>query len=97
MLSRYNDSFNSIYANPVPLAENYRINTIHLGLIMTLNLMIRLITSPVGLSMYIVCDIANIITNEFLKEVMPFYGILIFVLLLVIYIPDIVLWLPSLG
>jgi len=80
----------------VPLVQSFGINTVHFGVVMVLNLMIGLITPPMGLSMYIVCDIANIKIKDFIREVKPFYIVLISVLLLITYVPGIVLWLSSL-
>lgn len=80
----------------VPLVQSFGINTVHFGVVMVLNLMIGLITPPMGLSMFIVCGIANIKTKDFIREIRPFYIILILALLLITYIPGIVLWLSSL-
>ncbi|MGD8401551.1 MAG: TRAP transporter large permease [Bacillota bacterium] len=80
----------------VPLAVSFGIDPVHFGVIMVLNLMIGLVTPPMGLSMFIVCDIAKIPTKVFVKESFPFLLLLIAALLLITYVPQLVLWLPNL-
>lgn len=80
----------------VPLAKSFGINPVHFGVVMTLNLMIGLLTPPMGLSMFIVCNIARITTVQFVKEALPFIGLLVAGLLVITYVPQTVLWLPNL-
>jgi tripartite ATP-independent transporter DctM subunit len=80
----------------VPIALSFGIDPVHFGMIMVLNLMIGLITPPMGLSMFIVCDIAKIRTKEFIIEAFPFMMLLVVGLLIVTYVPQVVLWLPNL-
>jgi len=80
----------------VPLAMSFGIDPLHFGMIMVLNLMIGLITPPMGLSMFIVCDIAKVSTRVFIKEAFPFILLLIVGLLIITYLPQTVLWLPNL-
>ena len=65
-------------------------------LVVVLNLMIGLLTPPMGLSMFIVCDIAKITTPQFVKEAWPFMALLVGALLVITYVPQTVLWLPNL-
>jgi len=71
------------------------IDPIHLGVIIVLNLMIGLITPPVGTGMFVACNIADISVADFSKEIFPFFIALIIVLFIVTYIPQTVTWLPS--
>lgn len=72
------------------------IDPIHFGIMFILNLMIGLITPPVGMNMYIVCAIAQISTAEFLKAVWPFFLVLVAVLVAVTFVPAVSLYIPSL-
>ena len=79
-----------------PLVESLGIDLVHFGVIITLNLMIGLITPPVGMVMYAVISIAKVSMTEFARECLPFIIALLAVLFLVTYVPSIVLWVPSL-
>jgi len=80
----------------MPLIKTLGIDPVHFGVMFTLNLMIGLITPPVGMSMFIACRIARIQIVEFAVEVWPFVIALVGVLLLVTYFPSVVLFLPNL-
>jgi tripartite ATP-independent transporter DctM subunit len=80
----------------LPLAETYGINPISMGVILVFNLMVGLITPPVGMNMYITIAIARISIVEFAKHCVPFMILMILSLILVTYFSDIViLWLPN--
>ena len=63
-----------------PLILQYGIDPIHFGVVMVLNLMIGLITPPVGMVMYVTCGIAGVRMDEFVREVWPFLIALLLVL-----------------
>ncbi len=79
----------------LPLAEKLGIPLIHLGVIVVINLSFGLITPPVGTSLFVGCRIANLPITAVVKPMLPFLPIMISILLLVTYVPDIILWLPS--
>lgn len=80
----------------MPTVTLLGIDPVHFGVVVTLNLMIGLITPPVGICSYVVSDLAKISFERVIKASLPFMGILILVLLLVTYVPATVLWLPGL-
>jgi tripartite ATP-independent transporter DctM subunit len=89
-----------IIAFPVllPVMLKIGVDPVHFGVIIVLNLMIGLVTPPVGLCLYVVAGIAKVSIAEITKELWPYVLGLIFVLLLITYVPELVLWLPrSLG
>jgi tripartite ATP-independent transporter DctM subunit len=79
----------------LPMLDAFNINWMHFGLIMTVNLAIGYCTPPMGVSLYITGAIANRNLIYVSKAVMPFIAIQIFVLLLITFLPDVVLWFPS--
>lgn len=81
----------------MPLVRSLGIDPVHFGVVVTLNLMIGLITPPVGLIMFAMMDIARISMLRFARETMPFLLALLLVLLLITYVPGIVLLLPRLA
>jgi C4-dicarboxylate transporter, DctM subunit len=80
----------------VPLTNALGIDPVHFGVVFTLNLMIGLITPPVGMSMFIACSIAKIGVVDFAREIPLFVVALVVVLLLITYFPPLVLFLPNL-
>lgn len=80
----------------MPLVTSLGIDPVHFGVVLVLNLMIRLITPPVGMAMFVVCGLTRTTIAEFAREIPLFAGALIVVLLTVTYWPDLVLFLPNL-
>ena len=80
----------------LPMLDAFNINWMHFGLIMTVNLAIGYCTPPMGVSLYITGAIANRDLIYVSKAVLPFITIQIFVLLLITFLPDVVLWFPKL-
>lgn len=78
-----------------PLIQAVGIDLVHFGVVMTLNLMIGLITPPLGMVMFVVVNIAKTTIGELTKELLPLLVALLIVLLLITYIPSLVLWIPN--
>jgi C4-dicarboxylate transporter DctM subunit len=78
----------------IPLMKAIAVDPVHFGVFFTLNLMIGLLTPPVGMVMYVVCSIGRVTMMDFAREVWPFLIALLFALGCVTYIPSLVLWLP---
>jgi TRAP-type C4-dicarboxylate transport system permease large subunit len=79
-----------------PIAATLGIEPIHFGIIVVMNLVIGLITPPLGLVLFVVGPIANVTFEQVTKEILPFLLVEIGVLLMVTYIPFISLWIPRL-
>ncbi|HPU61754.1 MAG TPA: TRAP transporter large permease [Bacillota bacterium] len=79
----------------VPVVNAVGIDLLHFGLVVVLNVMIGLITPPVGVCLYVVADLARISFERVMKATLPFLIILIIVLFIVTYVPSIVTWLPN--
>lgn len=78
-----------------PLVQAVGIDLVHFGVVMTLNLMIGLITPPLGMVMFVVVNIANVSIAELTRELLPLLAALLIVLMLITYIPSLVLWIPN--
>ncbi len=61
------------------------------------DLMIGLVTPPMGLALYLVSDIAKVSMKDVLREMLPFYVPLVATLLAITYIPWLTTWLPRLA
>jgi TRAP-type C4-dicarboxylate transport system permease large subunit len=70
------------------------VDPVHLGMVVVFNLMIGLLTPPMGLALFLVADIAKVKMKEVLREMMPFYVPLVVTLLIITYVPAITTWLP---
>jgi tripartite ATP-independent transporter DctM subunit len=79
----------------VPMVKMVGIDPVHFGVVMTLNLMIGLLTPPLGMGLYTVQKVAGISFGRTAKAAFPFLLPLIILLLLVTYIPDISLFLAN--
>ena len=80
----------------LPLMDKIGVDPIHFGLIMVLNLMIGLLTPPVGMVLYILARVANISFERTTKACLPFLIPLLVSLALVTYWPSMVMFLPNL-
>ena len=78
----------------LPLLSRFGIDTMHFGLLMTLNLGIGYCTPPLGVSLYISGAVADRDLIYVSKAVMPFLLIQIAILMLLTFWPDLVLFLP---
>jgi len=81
----------------IPIAIFFEIDLIHLGVVSVLNAMIGLSTPPYGENLFIVSALSGVPLGGIIREMWPFLGVLIGVLLACTYIPGIVLWLPKLA
>lgn len=75
----------------VPLVKSVGIDPVYFGLVMTLNLVIGLITPPVGTVLYVGCGVANISLGELVKKLWPLLLVELAVLALLIVFPAITL------
>lgn len=80
----------------IPIVEAAGIDLVHFGLVMVFNLMLGLLTPPVGILLYICGNFANVKIESVVREVLPFLAVGLIVLVLVTYVPATVLWLPKL-
>lgn len=71
----------------VPLAATIGLDPVQLGIIMVLNLGIGLYTPPIGTTLFISTSIARTTLGETTKELWPFFGVAMLVLLLMSYVP----------
>ena len=80
----------------IPIATNYGINPIHLGIIFLTNLEIGYLTPPIGLNLFISSFRFNKPILTLYKVSLPFLFILLAALIIITYIPDISLFLVNL-
>jgi tripartite ATP-independent transporter DctM subunit len=89
-----------IIAFPVllPVMLKIGVDPVHFGVIIVLNIMIGLVTPPVGLCLYVVSEVSKVPIGDIVAEMWPYVLALLAVLLIITYVPALSLWLPhSLG
>ncbi|MBM4761134.1 TRAP transporter large permease [Bacillus sp. B15-48] len=86
-----------LIATPIllPVALEVGMDPVQFGVVLILSLAIGLITPPVGTCLFVGCAIGKIPIEKTVKGMLPFYLAMIFVLLLVTYVPQFSLFLPS--
>ncbi|NEG58464.1 TRAP transporter large permease [Pantoea agglomerans] len=80
----------------LPVATALGVDPVHFGMIMLTNLGIGLITPPVGTVLFVASAVSKQKIEQVVSAMLPFYGMLFIVLMLITYIPAISLWLPRL-
>jgi TRAP-type C4-dicarboxylate transport system permease large subunit len=80
-----------IIAPPLVLAG---VDPVQLGIVTIFNLMMGLLTPPMGLSLFLVSDIAKVSIRRLLRALLPFYLPLLATLAMLTFAKDITLWLP---
>lgn len=80
----------------LPMAVAVGVDPVHFGVIMVLNLMIGLLTPPVGMVLYVLSRVSNVSFERCMRGTMPFLIPLVVCLLLITFIPAISMWLPTL-
>lgn len=80
----------------LPVVTQVGVDPVHFGIVMVLTLTIGLLTPPVGIVMYSVSTIMECSIGEFLKESFPILIVTVLVTLLIVFVPDIALFLPNL-
>lgn len=81
-----------IIAAPLHLAG---VDPVHLGIVAIFNLMLGLVTPPMGLALFLITDIAEVSMRDVLKAMVPFYIPLLMTLILITYFPEVVLYIPK--
>jgi tripartite ATP-independent transporter DctM subunit len=80
-----------------PIMVKVGIHPIHFAVTMILNLVIGLVTPPVGVVLYATCKVGEITFERLVKAMLPFILIAFVVLAIVSYVPETVLGLPRLA
>ena len=80
----------------LPIALEIGIDPVHFGVIMVLNLMLGLLTPPIGMVLYVLARVAKIPFEQCVIGTAPFLVPLVIVLMMVTFIPELTMWLPTL-
>ncbi|WP_158735820.1 TRAP transporter large permease [Alteribacillus sp. YIM 98480] len=79
-----------------PVAMSMGIDPVHFGIIMIVNLALGMCTPPLGVNLFISCEIAQVKLLHLAKAMIPFFVSLIISLLIISFLPALSVWLPEL-
>lgn len=80
----------------LPVAISLGMDPVHFGIVMILNLMIGLLTPPVGMVLYVLSKVAHVSFERCVVATAPFLVPLVVVLMMLTFIPELSMWLPTL-
>ena len=80
----------------IPTCEALGVDLVHFGVLVVVNSMIGLITPPYGMLLFVINAVTDIPLREIIGEIWAFLAVLVFALLIMIFSPNMVLWLPRL-
>jgi TRAP-type C4-dicarboxylate transport system permease large subunit len=80
----------------IPVAQSLGIDLVHFGIIVVLTLTLGLLSPPEGAVLYIICTIFECKIWDFVREGWIFFLAIVLVVILVLFFPEIALWLPNL-
>lgn len=90
-----NSAFYILVPIMMPIVHAFKIDPIHFGVFITVNMAIGLITPPVGINLYVGCNIAGVSVAELCRKIVPFVVAGVIALLIITYIPAITMFLPQ--
>jgi C4-dicarboxylate transporter DctM subunit len=79
-----------------PVLKPLGVDPVHFAIIFTHNMEIGLIHPPVGLNLFVLSTISSAPVGEVIRGVLPFLILLLVVLGIITYVPELTLWLPNL-
>lgn len=79
-----------------PVAFAVGVDPVHFGLLLVLNFTIGAVTPPIGTVVFTVSSITKVKLTELTREFLPFFFVLVGILMVLTLLPDVVTWLPRL-
>jgi C4-dicarboxylate transporter DctM subunit len=79
-----------------PIATELGIDPVHLGVIMTVNMEIGMVTPPVGLNLFVTSGITGMSVMQTVRAALPWLSVLLVFLIIVTYVPAVTMFLPNL-
>ncbi len=79
----------------VPVIKSAGVDPVHFGILMMTIVTLGSMTPPVGVAMFTVCSLLETPIDEYVKESLPFLLAILCLVLLLLFVPEIVLFLPN--
>lgn len=80
----------------LPVVTTLGMDPVHFGIVIVLNLCIGICTPPVGTLLFVGSGVANVSVTQVIRPLLPFLAIMVAVLMLISFIPEISMFLPRL-
>lgn len=80
-----------------PICQGFGMHPVQFGIMVSMNLCIGTIAPPVGSILFTGCKVGHVKIEQVIKQLLPYFGAILVVLLLVTYIPAISMALPTLA
>ena len=77
----------------LPVLRAYDIDAVHFGVVFQTAIMIGLLTPPVGMLLFVLAGVSRVPVKTILRHLWPFYLVLVVMVLLIAYVPDLSMWL----
>jgi len=77
----------------LPVLKAYGIEVVHFGVVFQLAIMVGLLTPPVGILLFVMSGVSRVSVKEILKNLWPFYLVLVALCVLFAFVPDLSMWL----
>jgi tripartite ATP-independent transporter DctM subunit len=81
----------------VPVIRSVGFDPVHFGILMMTVVTLGSMTPPVGVAMYTVCSLLNCKIEDYVRESLPFLAAIIALVAVLLFVPDLVLFLPRLA
>ena len=79
-----------------PVIHQIGIAPEHFAVVMVINIELALLSPPIGLNLFVMANVTGRPVSEVLRGTLPFFGLMLALLMLVTFVPAISTWLPSL-
>jgi C4-dicarboxylate transporter DctM subunit len=79
----------------IPIVQGAGIDLVHFGIVMVFNLMLGLLTPPVGILLYVCGNFARVKIETVVREVLPMLAVGVGLLILITVFPQVAIWLPN--
>ena len=81
----------------VPIVTSLGFDLVHFGLFMTVTLAIGFVTPPYGANLFVATGITGVPITKISKKIFPMIGVLVICLLIIVFVPQIAMWLPNVA
>jgi tripartite ATP-independent transporter DctM subunit len=91
-------SVNILLLTPIflPIVQRIGYDPVHFGIVMAILIQVGGVTPPVGVNMFTVCALSGVPVEVFLRESWPFFLTLVLLVGLLVFVPEITMFLPNL-
>lgn len=79
----------------LPLLDAYGIDRVHFGIVLQMSLILGIATPPLGIGLFVVARLSGARLEDIVRATIPYFILLLFVLLILLTVPQVSLWLPE--